>query len=416
MATQLFLNGDAAGATFADMQRGTNTANLRGSNIGWRCLSLLTTRGNAAVTRTTNTVTGPTAGLEVVSSGTNCFEWLSLPIDQDVTISDTITLNIWANENNMSANVAINAKIERLTSQGDIASTIAQTARTTELGTSAAAENFTVSPTSTAMLKGDRIRVTVYGDDSTSNMATGFTFSVVVGGTTGGASGDTYVQFNETFGFLTSAPAGTQMFLTDAAGPAVGAAIEKEMWTSRGDGVNSIVVNTAAGWTAPIQWTDSGGGTVVEWYSKQLQAFTLANLVRCNLRALESATSANASIRAELAICNSDGSGAAIWAAQDFQSTSLGDWELGTSEAAKVFDIAGDDTAVTDGQRLRLRVYIDDGSDTAMGASQTCTLFYDGTSGGASGDSYITLSQSVTEFAQTSIPPFVQKIPYLVNR
>ena len=61
--------------------------------------------------------------------------------------------------------------------------------------------------------------------------------------------------------------------------------------------------------------------------------------------------------------------------------------------------VAGDATAVTDGQRLRIRVYFDDAPGVAMGASSDMTFYWAGTSAAASGDTYITLPQTVTEFA-----------------
>lgn len=401
MATTLYFRGDGSGgeAYYATAHFATNLAKLDGTSSAWKVpQALTTTAGSSPNARATPTVTGPTNGVEVQVSGSQPYQWLSEPLDAAVTISGTITLNIWAHENDMMANVAINAIIERIDSQGNVASTIAQSANTTELGTASSANNFTVSPTSTAMAKGDRIRVRIYGDDGGGSMASTYTFTVTVGGATGGADGDSYVTFTETLGFLTSAPAGSVLYLTDAAGPAVGSQVEKDMWTSRGDGVNSIVVNTAAGWTAPIQWTDSAGGTVVEWYSRQLQALTLAGLVKCNLRASTTATFLG--VRAELAVCNSDGSGASVWGATNWVDggTSVDDRLNSTAEAVCAVTLAGADTSVTDGQRLRLRLYIDDVSSGAILSGNTGTLYYDGTSGGASGDSYITLPQTISEY------------------
>lgn len=410
MATQLYLRFQGSST-----HRGTNSAKLNGSNSAWMANLLSTSTGSTFQSRATDTVAGPTSGVECTADTTNDvpMEWISLPLDADTTISGTITVNLWAFESNMAANVAINAIIERLDSQGAVVSTIAQTARTTELGFSGSptVQNFTVTPTSTNMLKGDRIRVRIYGDDSTSNMASGHTFTLSYDGSTGGAAGDSYVSFTETFGFLTTTPAGSTLYLTDVAGPAVGSAVEKEMWTSRGDGVNSIVRNTAAGWTAPLQWTDSAGGTVVEWYSKQLTAFTLSGLVRCNLRCLESSADAQAGLRAELAVCDNDGTNVAVWGATGYVSSTTSLQELDTTEAAHVLDIAGDDLSVTSGQRLRLRVFLDDQDQIQLVTGHSATLYYDGTSGGASGDSYITLSQTVTELSQAGALPLPQSFP-----
>jgi len=340
------------------------------------------------------------------------YEWCSLPLASSVTISGSITLNLWAGEEATSANAAVNAIIERLDSQGAIVSTIVKTARTTEVAevgingwASCTVNNFTASPTSTTLSKGDRIRVRVFFDDvgtmgSTVNLF--FCFNIA----TPSNLGDSYVTFTEdiTFTALDSAT-GSTLYLTDTAGPVVGAATEREMWRSRGAGVQTDVVNTASGFMSPIQWTDTAGGAVVEWYSKPLAAFTLAGLVYVNLRVVESDLAANVGIRGELAVCDGDGVNAVIWAAGNFyQHASPGASELAQAEGNHYFELAGVDTAVTQGQRLRLRVYLDDTSVPAV-TGYTATLYYAGTSSGASGDSYLTLPVMVVESGQQGIYP-----------
>jgi hypothetical protein len=314
----------------------------------------------------------------------------------------------------MSANAAINCIIQRLDSTGAIISTIVQTARTVELGTSSAVANFTATPTSTNMKKGDRFRVRVYFDDAASDMVTGHTCTFSYASPNAAVDGDSWVQFTETFG-LTSpvVPGGSILYLTATAGPAVGAAIEKEMWTGRGGGVTTAVVNTVAGWTAPVQWTDAGGGTVMEWYSRQLAAFTLSGLVALNIRMRESNAAAECGYRCEIAVCNGDGSNATVWgAASGLTDVPPPSPELsGVSENLRNWFIAGADIAVTAGQRLRLRMYIDDTRQFPMVTGHTATLYYAGTSGGASGDSFITLPQSVAEFSAGVTVPF-NPIPF----
>ena len=47
------------------------------------------------------------------------------------------------------------------------------------------------------------------------------------------------------------------------------AVTEREAWTSRGAGVQTDVRDTATGPTAPLQWTDTAGGTVVDWFTRE---------------------------------------------------------------------------------------------------------------------------------------------------
>lgn len=393
MSTTLYL------VTAGDISRGTQDTMLSGAASYWRQRGLRVARGASATSLLGDAVAGPTDGVEAgfISGSGAPVEWFSLPFAADTTISGTITLNLRASESSSTVNAAINAIIERMGPTGSVISTIAQTSRTTELGTSESANNFTVSPTSTTLQKGDRLRVRVYVDDSVDgNMAASSgSIAFYYDGPTGAASGDSYLTFTEDFSFA-SDPAGTVLYLTDTAGPAVGSATEREMWTSRGAGVQTDVVNTAAGPISPTQWTDTAGGAVVEWYSKPLAAFTLADKAVATIRALESNALANVGLRAELAVCDGDGSNVVVWAAANY-GTDAGIVEAGTSETALPVALAADDLAVTAGQRLRLRAYIDD-TNAAQATGYTATLYYAGTSGGASGDSYLTLAQSVSEF------------------
>ncbi len=415
MATQLFLVSSSAACS--GIHLGTNNAKLDTATSGWTVATLNTVRGGGAGSQAVNTVTGPTNGVEAVS-GSTPLEFMSLPLAADTTISGTITLNLWASENNKSANCAVNAIVQRIDSVGAIISTIAQTTRTTELTTTQAANNFTVTPTSTNMLKGDRIRVRVYFDDSVSaTMATGFTATFAWNSTTAAVDGDSYITFNETFGFLTTEPAGTQLFLTSTAGPAVGANTELEMWTSRGASATTGVINTGTGWIAPSQWTATAGGTAIEWYSKPLTAFTLDGLVRLNIRNHESNAAATAGIRAELAVTAGDGSGAVVWAASCLIDTVTpgsapgsagtdGSGELAIAQAATRAWLAGDTLSVTDGQRLRLRLFLDNNAQVVMSSGFTATVTYDGPTPAASGDSWIQLPQSVTEYVASAPPVY----------
>lgn len=411
MATQLFLrtstSPDSASVGWHLGEQGTL---ISGTTVSWLANVLLTSRGSAAQTFTAqNTVAGPTTGVDLGVSGTLATDWCSLPLTADVTISGTITFNVWASENNMSANVAINVLVEKISRTGVI-TTIVKTANVVEVAvTTAAANNFTATPTSTAMTKGDRIRVRLFGDDA-GTMGTGFTFTASYNGPTAAAAGDTYVTFTENLSFLSADPTGTTLHLTDVAGPAVGANIEKEMWTSFGDGVNTAVKDLGAGgWTAPLQWTDTNGGTSIEWYSRALTAFTLSGPVLVSVWAQIDLDGGSSGMRAELAVCNGDGSGAVVWSAVDIidmdvignrgTGTNSFGGLTGTNSRVRGYLLAPD-VAVTVGQRLRLRMYVDDQSAQAMDASaRFVTLRYDHTTTGTN-DSFITLGQTVTEFVQ----------------
>lgn len=397
MATQLFFREDSVDLGC----RGESDALRAGGASGWYFGSLLTTRGASATTRTRNTVTGPTNGIEYPGGGGGTpGEYVSPPLDQAVTISGTITLNLWASENNMSANVAINCLIQRLNSQLQVVSTIATTARTTEVAvTTPGVNNFTVAPTSTNMQKGDRIRVVVFADDA-GTMATGFTTSFVRSGPTAGVSGDSYVTFTETFGFLTTAPTGTQIWATETASDVTIGGTELVMWSPPGSNSVQATTNTRAGHAAKAQCTLTAGGALVDWYTPKLNAFTLSDLIIATIHAWNPGAN-NALVGVEIAVCNSDGSSPVVYGYGTIEGS--GEGELGTGEAAYTCRIAGVDTAVADQQRLRIRVYLD---DTALAQTSGGTVIFGyGSQSGASGDFNVILTQNVTEFVPTTPGP-----------
>src|SRR5262245_19065033 len=106
MATKIYFRSSYAGAIGSPFTLGTNTAKADTNASAWTSFALLTSKGaGAAGAGTSNTVTGPTSGVEIVTSALP-IEWFSEPLAADVTISGTVTFNVWMSENNMSANVA----------------------------------------------------------------------------------------------------------------------------------------------------------------------------------------------------------------------------------------------------------------------------------------------------------------------
>jgi hypothetical protein len=350
--------------------------------------SLSTVRGTGVQTGTISTVTGPTGGAE------DQIQFVSAPLTAAVTISGTITCNVWAFESNMSANAAINVAVYRLDVSNGTRTLVAKSTRTTELGTVTAVNNFTVTPTSTAFNKGDRIIVVIFADDA-GTMAATYSVTYAYAGTTGAANGDTFVTFTETFSLAESDPAGTTIYPTPSVSSVSTASDDRAPWTSRGAGVTSSVTNTAAGPTSPIQATASAGGTVVDWFTQPLTAFTLSGPILVNLRSLVSASFSNVNFGVEIARVAGDGTSPTVFGANSdtLQSTN--------AEVARQFFVSGQDLAISNGQRLRIRVYIDDDEVSSMVTARTATFRYGSTSGGASGDSYLIFNNTLTEFTST---------------
>lgn len=557
MATKMFL-GKAN--TYASTHRGTNTAKANGSASGWDPKALLTAADSSMSTSTVSTVAGPTSGLEMID-GSLPIEWLSEPFAADVTISGTITLNVWMSENNMSANVGAQVIIERLDSIGAIVSTIANTESGVELPvTTRSAQNWTVTATSTNMLRGDRVRVRVLGND-VGTMASGFNFNFSYGGPTAAADGDSWVQFNENITFETADPTGSTLYLTTASASSLTSAsiIKRKAALSRGAAAAKLYTESATGWITPIPisggpiysnnsgsgealeggtggsgetsqqlaqrvkiwdsvnvstvvlrlnrtgtvldnveldivsslggsvlgtslpvvgssistsaadvsftfasavslsagdyylvlrrtgardatnyinwfrfsssadfypdgeawrrnsltWTSSSSPTiadflfkipaaanVIEWYSEPLDAFTLGGKAMFKVRASQSSSAANTSLRAEIAVCDGDGSGAVVWGVAG-NKPGAGTYGEITTNPQTIY-VSGDDTAVAQGKRLRFKLYIDDPADSASVAGHMIELEYNGPTASTTGDTYIILPQTVTEYVAAS--------------
>lgn len=371
---------------------------LRGNVVAWSHQQLTQAAGNGATPQSGDTIAGPTVGIEMgnVASPTNTtgvIEFVSEPLSADFTIAGTITFNIWASETAMANNAGLQVVVERLDSTCAVVSTVINSEFGTELGTSTTVNNWTGVPTSTDFAKGDRIRIRICVNDVGTMAASAPGWSITTGGPTGGASGDSWIQFTEDLTFESTDPTGSTLYLTSTAasgGINPGSATDLEAWTSRGGGSTNSVTNTVAGPTSPIQITDTGGGTALEWYTRPLTAFTLAGLVKFSVRAKRSVLNF-AVVRGEVALCNNDGSLVSVWAAAGAQSG-----PNSTTDAAYAIYPAGQDLDVAEGQRLRFRIYLDDFTQPMVGSSND-TISYNGPTSGAAGDTFVILPQTVTE-------------------
>ncbi len=223
MATKLFFKNGAG-----TIQLAAETPDIDGSTARtWNSKHMNLTQGSSLQSKVTNTITGATVGIACTDGAgvTERLEWITDPITADVTISGTITANIWGLESSMSANVALNVAIYRVSGQTGAVSLIVRSTNVTELGTSAAVNNFTTGMTSGSYTgvscnRGDRIRIVVFGDDSSAaTMASGFTFTF--GYEAGaGVNGDSYVSFTENFSFDSLGANTQKLYLTKTASAA----------------------------------------------------------------------------------------------------------------------------------------------------------------------------------------------------
>lgn len=131
--------------------------------------------------------------------------WFSAPLSAGVTISGTITPNIWGYESNNACNCGFRYEVLRWDVQrGGIVSSLGISTgdATTEWGTSAQVRTApTLTPTSTAFNIGDRIVIVMYNDDASGvTEASGRSWTLDYNGATG-VDGDSYLTFTETISF-----------------------------------------------------------------------------------------------------------------------------------------------------------------------------------------------------------------------
>jgi hypothetical protein len=145
--------------------------------------------------------------------------------------------------------------------------------------------------------------------------------------------------------------------------------------------------------TVASQFTKYEGSAPATWMSEPLGAVTISGTVTFNIRALQSALTVNTTVTAELYRCDINGKILSTIAA-----AAQGRTELGTTEAANNWTATPTSTSLSNGDRLAVRVFIDDaGGTTTVG---TTSIVVAGAAG-ATGDSYV----QTTEFLPIYVPP-----------
>ena len=173
------------------------------------------TQGSAKVTAVINSAAGNITGqfwpstnaahiLTKTAGGTPTV-WISAPLSSGVTISGTITPNLWGLESANQCNCGARYEVLRWSvSVGGITSSlgISSDGGLSEWGTSAAVRTApTLTPTSTAFNAGDRIVILIYNDDGNGvTEASGRNWTLDYDAGTG-VDGDTYLSFTETISF-----------------------------------------------------------------------------------------------------------------------------------------------------------------------------------------------------------------------
>lgn len=174
------------------------------------------TQGSGKVTAVTSSVGGPVTGqywpsattghIITKSAGGTRTIWISAPLSSGITISGTVTPNLWGLESAAQCNCGTRYEVLRWSvGRGGIVSSLGISADggMTEWGTSAAVRTApTLTPTSTAFATGDRLLIVIYNDDGNGvTEASGRNWTLDYDGATSGSDGDSYLSFTETLAF-----------------------------------------------------------------------------------------------------------------------------------------------------------------------------------------------------------------------
>ena len=182
----------------------------------------------------------------------------------------------------------------------------------------------------------------------------------------------------------------------------------KQARVTRGAGVATIVDDSSATHLSSfgLGTTTAGGGAQIYFATESLNAFTLSANPVITYRAQESNAMANHGIgNTNLFRCESDGSGA-----ENIGTGALPSVELTTSEASstETITLTAPPYSITAGQRFYFLIRWRAGVGGTAASGYTLTFSYNGTSGGGSGDAFVTFSETITEqggAAPTSAPP-----------
>lgn len=155
----------------------------------------------AFVTSVTNTTASGTRIQATKTGGGTVLKWVSPPIQTQITISGTVTFNLWAKEANAANNATVRMELRQYTAGAEAGTAFAAASFGSELTTTIGSKNWTVTPTSTVFNPGDRIVAYIYIVNVGTMGAGSPGATVDYAGPTSGSDGDSWFQFTETVAF-----------------------------------------------------------------------------------------------------------------------------------------------------------------------------------------------------------------------
>jgi len=171
--------------------------------------------------------------------------------------------------------------------------------------------------------------------------------------------------------------------------------------TSRGSAYTTYGKSTYAGPVADLdntpKMTISAGGNTISFLSDPWQSVRIGGTVSLQLSGFESNASANASLTAELLRVSLAGTIISTIASANRNMT-----ELGTGNSIIAWSIGTVPTTLSAGDRLAVRVYIDDASGVTLTTGHTVFFRFGGPTNNGAGDSKIILGSNLVAYEVTS--------------
>src|SRR5215472_8566490 len=213
------------------------------------------TQGQGTVASVTNSVKGPTSGVQLsATAGGPTLVWISPPVATATTISGTVTMNIWASEQS-GCHCGMQVTVQKY-SNGAEGSAFLTSARGSELSTSITQQNWTATPTSTSFSIGDRIVVKWWIKDAGGTMNSSKTVTVDYDGATAGSNGDTWVQFSESLQFQFE----PEIIQNKHANISSQSSVTVPLNSAQAGNTLAVVIGAASPSTGIISVTDNGTG------------------------------------------------------------------------------------------------------------------------------------------------------------
>lgn len=197
----------------------------------------------------------------------------------------------------------------------------------------------------------------------------------------------------------------TDLFLTDTPNDVSATVVEYLLGLTRGDASVSDTATSDNNGTPGATEFINELGNAITWISEPLSAVTISGTITANLRGAESSMNANNQLAIRIGRHSSDGT-FIEW----LTTGSAPGVELGTSEAAQNWNPTYTSRTLSNGDRLSVQVFA---TQVGTGASgHTITLWYDGPTASASGDSWVRFAETLTVYVPPSNPPPTRRSPY----